>query len=79
MPITEEEKAALSAKRGSLAANIPDYKTRIKFIAEQGDVDKAGGKDVDYAGLMQKTSGEEQSQALSGQYALPRAARAKEQ
>lgn len=62
--VTEQEKAALSQKRGKLAAGIKDPAKRQAFVKEQGDVDAKGGKDEDYASLMQKTSGEETSQAL---------------
>ncbi len=44
MPLNEQEKAALSKTRGRLAAGIKDPEQRRKFIAEQGEVDRRGGK-----------------------------------
>lgn len=76
---TEQEKADLSIKRGQLAANIEDPAEKKKFISAQGEADKAGGKDADYVGLVQKTNQEQLSQAIKGQYSVPRAERAKDQ
>lgn len=64
MPLTEQEKAGLSQARGRLAAGIKDPEERRKFIGEQGEVDRKGGKDIDYAEVAQKTSGEQAKQAL---------------
>lgn len=64
MATTEQEKAALSGKRGKLAAGISDPEEKRKFIAAQGEVDRKGGKDVDYADLSQKTENEENRQAV---------------
>lgn len=62
--VPESEKAALSTRRGHLAAGIKDPAKRQAFVKEQGDVDAKGGKDTDYAQLYNKTQGEETAQAL---------------
>lgn len=63
MPITEQEKAALSGKRGKLAANISDPEEKRKFISAQGEADRKGGKDADYVGVVNSAENEETKQA----------------
>ncbi len=46
---TEQERAALSKKRGQAASYISDPDERQKFVARQGK--EEGGKNPDYAGM----------------------------
>ena len=61
--MSEEEKSQLSQRRGRLAVGVVPEK-RQAFIAAQGKVDKAGGKDIDYAQLNRATEDEATSQAV---------------
>jgi hypothetical protein len=65
MALTEQEKAALSHKRGTLAAGIADPSARRTFVAAQGEVDRRGGNDIEYTNLMKNTDREEENQAVS--------------
>jgi hypothetical protein len=63
---TEQERADLSRRRGQTAAGIKDSDQRRKFVAAQGETDRKGGGDSEYAGLNQSNQNEQNKQALGG-------------
>lgn len=62
---SEQDKANLSEKRGKLAAGITDPSQRKAFLSAQGEADRKGGRDQDYAPVVQDTTAEGNRQALS--------------
>lgn len=79
MPITEEMRAALSQRRGKIAANISDTNKRQQFVAAQGDLDdrirrkkvKPKDEDAEYAKLGRDTDQAEATGGLSQDVGLP--------
>jgi hypothetical protein len=71
MPLTEQEKANLSLKRGKLAAGISDPAERRRFISAQGEADRHGGSDAEYLPVMASAKKAEVNQALGVQPSEP--------
>lgn len=65
MPVSEQDKAALSKIRGHAAAQIADPATKQKFIAAQGESERKGNIDADYEHLTREAEDTEATQGAN--------------
>jgi hypothetical protein len=65
MPVSEQDKAALSKIRGRAAAQIADPASKQKFIAAQGESERKGDIDKDFEHLNREAEDTEATQGAN--------------